>query len=132
MSQSIHRHDLTDRQWALLEPHLPGRAGSWGGVAQDNRCFINAVSWVLRTGSPWRDLPAEYGSWSNTHRRLCRWRDKGIWAQLLEKFIHDPDMEWLMIDATHCKAHQHAAGARGGNQAMGRTKGGSTPRCIWP
>jgi len=132
MSQSIHRHDLTDRQWALLEPHLPGRAGSWGGVAQDNRRFINAVLWIFRTGSPWRDLPAEYGSWANTHRRFCRWRDKGIWEKLLEKFIHEPDMEWLMIDATHCKAHQHAAGARGGNQAMARTKGGSTPRYIWP
>lgn len=116
----------------MLEPHLPGRAGVWGGVAQDNRRFINAVFWILRTGAPWRDLPASYGGWKNTHRRFCRWRDQGIWESLLEKLIVEPDYEWLMIDASHCKVHPHAAGARGGNQGMSRTKGGSTPRYTWP
>jgi hypothetical protein len=58
--------------------------------------------------------------------------DQGIWESLLEQFITEPDFEWLMIDASHCKVHLHAAGARGGNQAMRRTKGGSTPRYIWP
>ena len=51
------RHDITDKVWELLEPHLPGRAGGWGGVAHDNRQFINAVFWIMRTGAPWRDLP---------------------------------------------------------------------------
>ena len=60
------RHDLSDQTWALLEPHLPGRAGAWGGNAMDNLLFINAVFWILRTGAPWRDLPPDYGSWSNT------------------------------------------------------------------
>mgnify|MGYP006383645075 FL=1 len=118
------RHDLSDQTWALLEPHLPGRAGAWGGKASDNRQFINAVLWILRTGAPWRDLPPDYGSWSNTHRRFIRWRDKGIWEILLAKMVQQPDFEWLMIDATHCKVHPHAAGAVGGNQAMSRTKGG--------
>jgi transposase len=126
------RHDLSDAAWRLLELHLPGRSGVWGGVAQDNRRFINAVLWILRTGAPWRDLPPDYGDWKNTHRRFCRWRDKGIWEGLLERFIDAPDFEWLMIDASHTKVHPHAAGARGGNQAMSRTKGGSTPRFIWP
>ena len=58
-----HRHDLSDRHWALLEPHLPGQAGQWGGIAKDNRQFINAVLWILRTGAPWRDLPSAYGDW---------------------------------------------------------------------
>ncbi len=132
MPESLHRHDLSDRHWALLESHLPGRSGVWGGVAQDNRRFINAVFWILRTGAPWRDLPASYGDWKNTHRRFCRWRDRGLWESLLEKFIVDPDYEWLMIDASHCKVHPQAAGARGGNQGMSRTKGGSTPRYTWP
>ena len=132
MPETIHRHDITDKHWALLEPHLPGRAGVWGGVAQDNRQFINAVFWILRTGAPWRDLPASYGGWKNTHRRFCRWRDQGIWELLLEKLIVEPDYEWLMIDASHCKVRPHAAGARGGNQGMSRTKGGSTQRYIWP
>ena len=130
---SIHRrHDISDKVWALLEPHLPGREGAWGGVAKDNRLFINAVFWILRTGAPWRDLPPDLGGWSNTHRRFIRWRDAGIWEKLLDILIDDPDDEWLMIDASHCKVHPHAAGAKGGNQAMGRTKGGSTRKYIWP
>ncbi len=64
------------------------------------------------------------GDWKNTHRRFCRWRDKKIWAGLLDALISDPDFEWLMIDAMHTKVHTHAAGAKGGNQAMGVTKGG--------
>jgi transposase len=133
LEKPVHRrHDLTDGAWKLLEAHLPGRKGVWGGVAEDNRRFINAVLWILRTGAPWRDLPPDYGDWKNTHRRFCRWRDKGTWEGLLERLIDAPDYEWLMIDASHAKVHPHAAGARGGNQAMSRTKGGSTPRFIWP
>jgi transposase len=68
----------------------------------------------------------------NTHRRFIRWRDKDIWEKLLEVLIDEPDHEWLMIDASHCKVHPPAAGAKGGNQDRSRTKGGSTPSSIWP
>ncbi|MCK9506195.1 MAG: IS5 family transposase [Porticoccaceae bacterium] len=124
MTQAHRRHDISDKDWALLEPHLPGQAGQWGGIAKDNRTFINAVFWILRTGAPWRDLPPDYGDWKNTHRRFCRWRDKGIWEALLERLIDEPDYEWLMIDASHCKVHPHAAGAKGGNQGIGPDKRG--------
>jgi len=86
----------------------------------------------LRTGAPWWDLPADYGDWKNTHRRFCRWRDKGIWEMFLEHLVEEPDFEWLMIDASHIKVHPHAAGSKGGNQAMSRTKGGSTQNFMWP
>lgn len=132
MAAAYHRHDISDRMWELLEPHLPGRRGVWGGIAADNRRFINAVFWILRTGSPWRDLPADYGDWKNTHRRFCRWRDKGIWEKLLDQLVDEPDFEWLMIDASHIKVHADATGAVGGNQDMGLTKGGSTANYIWP
>jgi transposase len=131
-NSALHRHDLSDSIWAKLEPHLPGRRGTWGGVARDNRKFINAVFWILRTGAPWRDLPPEYGSWSNTHRRFIRWRNAGVWERLLEVCIDEPDLEWLMVDASYVKAHQHAGGGRGGNEGIGLTKGGETPRYIWP
>ena len=85
----------------------------------------------MRTGAPWRDLPPDYGCWSNTHRRFIRWRDKGIWEKLMEILIDEPDYEWLMIDTSHCKVHPHATGSKGGNQDMNRTKGGSTQNCIW-
>jgi transposase len=126
------RHDISQSVWDLLEPHLPGRKGGWGRADNDNGLFINAVFWILRTGAPWRDLPSDLGHWKNVQRRFCRWRDKRIWEKLLEILINDPDYEWLMIDASHCKVHPHAAGAKGGNQDMSRTKGGSTPRYIWP
>jgi len=127
-----HRHDISDRTWELLEPHLKGRKGTWGGNAVDNRKFLNAVFWILRTGAPWRDLPPDYGDWKNVHRRFCRWRDANEWERLLEILIDEPDLEWLMIDASHVKCHPHAAGAVGGNQDMERTKGGSTPKFTWP
>ena len=126
------RHDISDEMWAIIEPHLPGQKGQWGGIAKDNRKFINAVFWILRTGAPWRDLPPEYGKWGTVHQRFIRWRDKRIWEKLLEILIDEPDFEWLMIDASHCKVHPHATGAKGGNQGMGRTKGGSIQKYIWP
>ena len=128
----LHRHDISDKLWEKIEKKLPGSEGHTGRPAEDNRRFINAVFWILRTGSPWRDLPPEYGDWKNTHRRFSRWRDKGIWEKILEIIMPEPDYEWIMIDTTYCKCHQHAAGARGGNQAIGLTKGGATPRYMWP
>ena len=132
MEKSQHRHDNSDKAWAILKPMLPGQRGQWGGIAEDNRRFINGVFWILRTGAPWRDLPPDYGKWGSVHQRFRRWRDKGIWEKILEALIDDPDYEWLMIDASHCKVHPHAAGAKGGNQDMSRTKGGSTPRFTLP
>ncbi len=78
MEASYHRHDISDEVWALLEPHLPGQRGQWGGIAQDNRRFINAVFWVLRTGAPWRDLPPDYGKWGTVHQRFIRCAEKAF------------------------------------------------------
>ena len=114
---AYRRHDISDKAWKILEPHLPGRKGTKGRPARDNRNFINAVFWILRTGAPWRDLPPDYGDWKNTNRRFCRWRDRGVWAKLFELLASEHEYRWLMIDATFVKA----AGAKGGNQAMGRT-----------
>ena len=130
---AVHRrHDISDRAWANIEKLLPGSKGSVGRPSADNRLFINAVFWILRTGAPWRDLPPDLGDWKNTHRRFCRWRDRGVWEKILEALIVEPDFEWLIIDASHCKVHPYAAGAAGGNEAMSRTKGGSTQKYIWP
>jgi transposase len=93
---------------------------------------INAQFWILRTGAPWRDLSPSYGDWKNTHRHFYRWRDHDIWEFLLEQLIDNPDYERLMMDANHIKVHPHAAGAKGGNQGMNHTKGGSTQNSIWP
>ena len=129
MNTLQNRHDLTDAQWAKLEPVIKNRIGDWGGSnANDNRIFVNGSFWIIRTGCPWRDLPPQYGKYNAVHRRFKRWCDNHHWEAILEQIIDDPDFEWLMIDASHCKVHPHAAGAVGGNQDMGRTKGGSTRR----
>ena len=61
MANEQQRHDMSDKVWNLLKPHLPGQRGQWGGIAKDNRRFLNGVFWILRTGAPWRDLPPCYG-----------------------------------------------------------------------
>ena len=132
MSAMQHCHNVSDKVWALLEPHLPGQKGQWGGIAEDNRKFINGVFWILRTGAPWRDLPPDFGNWNSVAKRFRRWVENGLWEKILEKIINEPDFEWLMIDASYVKVHSHATGAKGGNQDMERTKGGSVPRYIWP
>ena len=97
-------------------------------TAVDNRLFINAVFWILKTGAPWRDLPEAFGDWKNTHRRFCRWRDRGIWEELLKIVAQNINYECLMIDTTHVKAHPHGCGSKSGNQDIGRSKGGLTQR----
>ena len=133
MKTMQNRHDLTDEQWAVIEPIILKTVGNWGGSnANDNRIFVNGAFWIIRTGAPWRDLPPQYGKFNAVHQRFKRWCDNGWWENILAELIDDPDFEWLMIDASHCKVHPHAAGEKGGNQAMERTKGGSIPKCIWP
>lgn len=126
MNNEQNRHDISDAAWAVLSPLLPGQRGQWGGVALDNRRFINGLFWKLRTGSPWRDLPPQYGKWETAYQRFRRWCKRGVWGRILADLSASADFEFLMIDASHCKAHPDACGARGGNQAVGRTKGGST------
>ena len=87
------RHDISDKVWANIEKLLPGSKGSVGRPSADNRLFINTVFWILRTGAPWRDLPPDLGDWKNTHRRFCRWRDRGAWEKILEALIVEPDFE---------------------------------------
>lgn len=125
MNTLQNRHDLTDEQWTKIEPLIQERLGKWGGQnANDNRVFVNACLRILRTGSPWRDLPPQYGKFNAVHRRYKRWCDRGHFAYIFEQLIAEPDYEWLMMDASHGKVHPHACGARGGNQGMSKTKGG--------
>ena len=132
MRNTYERHDISDNLWTLIAPHTIGNQGTQGGNAKDTRQFINAVFWILRTGAPWRDLPPSYGNWNNVNRRFCRWRDKGVWEGIFEAVLGESECSWLLIDASFVKAHHHAHGAIGGNQDIGRSKGGLHPRYILP
>ena len=115
---AYHRHDRSDRAWAILEPILPGSPGKVGRPAQNNRRFSNAVFRVLCAGAPWRDLPPDYGHWASTYNRFRNWQKDGTWEKLLGTLANDTDLEWPMIDGNYVKVHQHGKGA------VGRTKGG--------
>ncbi len=106
------RKMLRNDQWERIEHLLPGKASDCGVTAKDNRLFVEAVLWILRTGSPWRDLPVELGNWHNTYTRFSRWGDSGVWQRVSEALSSEPDLQALLIDSTIVRAHQHAAGAQ--------------------
>jgi len=114
------RHDLTDDQRVQLAPLLPPQRPRTGRPAKDHRTVLNGSLWVLRTGTPWRDLPERDGPWLPIYSRFRRWRDAGIWDRVLRTLqteaAHDDTLDGslTMIDGSTIRAHQQAAGAKKG------------------
>ena len=105
------RRWLREDQWHRLAPILSGKASDPGRTAGDNRLFIEAVLRIARTGSPWRDLPAEFGAWNSVYQRFARWSNNGVWQRVFAELAKDADFEEVFLDSTIVRAHQHAAGA---------------------
>lgn len=105
------RKTLRTDQWKRIEHLLPGKLGDKGVTAADNRLFVEAVLWLLRTGAPWRDLPPEFGRWHTAYMRFTRWQRSGVWERLFEVVRADADLEEVFIDSTAIRAHLHATGA---------------------
>ncbi|MDG6095160.1 IS5 family transposase [Acetobacter sp. AN02] len=127
----MRRYGLRDDQWERIKDLLPGREGHAGGTAADNRLFVEAVLYRCRAGIPWRDLPARFGDWKNVHRRLHRWCESGVIERIFRYLAADHDNEYMMIDSTIVRVHQHSAGAPqkgGADQAIGRSRGGLTTK----
>ncbi len=112
----MDRAVLTEAQWLKIAPLLPGSRGSVGVTALDNRLFLEGVLWIARTGSPWRDLPELFGPWCRTYIRFNRWGKNGVWDMIFTTLADEPDFEYVMIDSSIIRAHQHAAGGKGGQQ----------------
>ena len=100
-----------------MEPHCLGKVGDPGRSGANNRLFVEAVLWIVRTGSPWRDLPAQFGNWSTVYTRFRDWVSADVWVRLFEAVADEPDMEYAMVDATIVKVHRHGQGAKGGPKA---------------
>src|SRR4029077_11228439 len=113
----MDRFVLTDAQWAKMEPLCLGKPSDPGRSGKDNRLFVEAVLWIARTGSPWRDLPRSFGHWNSVFTRFRDWVKAGIWKRLFNAVSDDPDMEYTMVDATIVKVHRHGQGAKGGPKA---------------
>lgn len=138
----MRRFELTDEQWKLIEPALPRqrRGGRWN----DHRQTLDGMLWVLRCGSPWRDMPERYGSWKTVYSRFRRWTDDGtldkILARLRARIDRDGLIDWdcWCVDGSSIRASKAAAGAgqRGALQSPGTTlsadpEADSGPRSIW-
>jgi transposase len=113
----MDRFVLNDTQWAKMAPYCLGKPGDPGRSGGNNRLFVEAVLWVARTGSPWRDLPRGFGNWSSAYTRFGDWVKADVWRRLFEAVSDDPDMEYAMVDATIVKVHRHGQGAKGGLKA---------------
>ena len=105
------RHALTDEQWDRIKGLVPGKDGDPGRSGSNNRLFIDAVLFVLKTGVPWRDLPERFGNWNSVWRRFDRWGKNGIWEKIVKE-LSELDLEELQIDSTSIKVHLAAIGGR--------------------
>lgn len=136
---TIRRQELTDQQWAVLAPLLPRQRPKTGRPNADHRTVRTGLLWKIRTGAPWRDVPERYGSWHTLYRRFRRWRVAGmgdqVFAAVQRQAAAAGEVDWGIhfVDGTVIRAHQHAAGAKGGTQRRRRSataKVAFRPRCT--
>lgn len=113
----MRRLSLTEHQWSLIEPHCLGKKSDPGRSGTDNRMFLEGVLWIARTGSPWRDLPPEFGKWNTVFKRYRDWVEADVFQRIFEALSDDPDLEYAMVDGTIVKVHRHGHGAKGGLKA---------------
>ena len=111
----MHRHELTDKQWENVAPLIKhhGRTAKLG-----DRSFVNAVIYVLKTGAPWRDLPDRFGPWKTVYNRFANWSKAGPWANIFKALQMKIDRDGNLADGTIARAHQDAAGGKGGPGPM--------------
>ncbi len=118
----MDKSKLSDAQWEKLRPLLPPQKPRTGRPAHDHRTVLDGILWILRTGSPWRSLPEHYGSWKTVSSRFYRWQMAGVWERILSALQQQTDdegrLDWTLhfVDSTVVRAHQHAAGAKGGTR----------------
>src|SRR6476620_3811761 len=113
----MHRHALTDAQWARLQPLLPRRTQGRQSMRGD-RLFVDAVIFRARTGIQWRDLPERFGNWKSVYNRFRNWAAKDVWQQVFRELQIDVDETASIVDGTIVRAHQDASGGKGGSNRM--------------
>lgn len=113
----MDRFSLTDAQWEKMQPFCLGKATDPGRTGGDARLFVEAVLWIARTGSPWRDLPTSFGNWNTVFKRFRDWVKADVFKRMFEAVSDQPDMEYAMVDATIVRVHRHGQGAKGGLKA---------------
>jgi transposase len=113
----MHRHALTDAQWARLQLFLP-RQQTGPKATRGDRLFVEAVLFRAKTGVPWRDLPERFGPWKSVYNRFTNWAKKGHWATIFREMQLEVDETGSIVDGSVVRAHQDASGGKGGSDAM--------------
>src|SRR5690242_2393323 len=126
----MDRFSLTDAQWERMQPFCLGKPSDPGRTGGDGRLFLEAVLWIARTGSPWRDLPPLFGKWNSVFKRFRDWVKADVFKRMFEAVSDDPDMEYAMVDATIVKVHRHGLGAKGGLIPVGLSGDWFCPRAC--
>ena len=97
------------------------------------RLYVEGMLYRIRAGCPWRELPSAFGSWNSIYKKFKAWSAQGKWLKFFEAMVQDPDMEWLFIDGSYVRAHQHSAGAATEDaEAIGKSRGGNTTKIHLP
>src|SRR5882724_11412649 len=122
----MDRFVLTNAQWAKMEPHCLGKPTDPGRSGSDNRRFVEAVLWIVRTGSPWRDLPPIFGNWNTVFKRYRDWVKADVFTKLFEACSDAPDHGIRHGRRHHRQGPSPRTGRKRGSkgQAIGRSKGG--------
>ena len=108
------RFDLSDAEWRIIEPLLPNKPR--GVPRTDDRRVLNGIFYVLRTGSPWQDLPERYGPYTTAYNRYNRWAKAGVWLAIFNALAERSPQSMALIDSSIIRAHQHAAGGKKGGR----------------
>lgn len=108
----MDRHSISDEKYERIRTLFPAEEGKVGRRSKNTRRYVSAVLYILATGCPWRDLPAEFGPWNSVFKRFSNWCRLGIWDSIMKALNEQPDEEVAMLDSTIMRAHQHAAGAK--------------------
>ena len=111
-SDSMGRYDLTDFEWAAIQPVLPNKPR--GVPRVDDRRVLNGIFWRLRSGAPWADIPEHYGPYTTCYNRFVRWRKAGVWDRLMHAITKAYDGDIQTIDSSSVRVHQHAANGKRG------------------
>ena len=129
----MNRTELTDREWEVIHRYLKSHPRVYVGEPSACRRFVNAVLWIVRSGSPWRLLPRDKGHWNHVFKRFARWSRQGVWSDLFAQVRQEADLEQVLLDSTVVRAHPCAAGAkkvRPKRKAWADPGAGSVPRFM--
>jgi transposase len=127
----MDRFDLTNAQWAKMEPHRSGKPSDPGRSGAITDCSLKLCVVDRANRQPWRDLPKQFGKWNSVFVRYRDWGKAGVFKRLFDAASDEPDMEYAMVDATIVKVHRHGQDAKGTqNQAIGKSKGGMTTKIL--